>query len=626
MSSQNATKPNSCESIQVDTGEMKTDPLNILYKQSLKADRGGALFSAFSYPTKISPETIALFIASHTQPGDTVFDGFGGSGTTGLATLLCGRPSNELVKRAEKLGLPVNWGPRQAILSEVGVLGSFIARTLCKPPDPKLFRKAAEKLLKKAESQYKWMYQAWDLNGKQGYIRHIVWTDILKCPICQQTITVWNACVQRNPARISSCYTCVGCEEEIQIDTASRVTNLVDDDLLEQKRRTRTRKPAWIYGITGKNTWTRKIESSDLELIKRIENEKLPDSIPIEEIQWGDLYRSGYHKGITHLHHFYTRRNLIIFAKLWREVSKFPESLHDALRLWLLSYNAAHSTIMTRVVAKKQQKDLVVTGSQPGVLYISGLPVEKNILRGLKRKLNTFVKAFEITCESPGSVEVINKSCLSVNLPDNSIDYIFTDPPFGGNIPYAEINFINEAWLGKITDMYDEITVSKHQNKDIQDYEMLLEKAFTEAYRLLKDDGKITVIFHSATAEIWNALRNAYEKAGFKIDMTSVLDKTQGSFKQVTTTGAVCGDPVLLLRKGKQHENNNEISLCNAVNEVIQKAKDTDNPNELTPRRLYSRFITYLLHRNQAVPIDAERFYQLLNERTTICGGRAVGE
>lgn len=56
----------------------------------MRSTRGGPLFNAFPYPTKISPEAIALFIAPHTKPGDTVFDGFAGSGSTGIAAILCG--------------------------------------------------------------------------------------------------------------------------------------------------------------------------------------------------------------------------------------------------------------------------------------------------------------------------------------------------------------------------------------------------------------------------------------------------------------------------------------------------------------------------------------------------------
>ena len=95
---------------------------------------GGPLYGAFPYPTKIAPEAIALFIAAHTRPGDTVFDGFAGSGTTGLAALLCAEPSAELRRAATRAGLQVSWGPRRAILYELGALGAFVADTLTNPP------------------------------------------------------------------------------------------------------------------------------------------------------------------------------------------------------------------------------------------------------------------------------------------------------------------------------------------------------------------------------------------------------------------------------------------------------------------------------------------------------------
>src|SRR5690242_14756681 len=81
-----------------------------LYREPLKASRNGPLFSAFPYPTKISPETIAMFIASHTKPGDVVFDGFAGSGTTGIAVLLCAAPTETMREEAKNLGLAVQWG------------------------------------------------------------------------------------------------------------------------------------------------------------------------------------------------------------------------------------------------------------------------------------------------------------------------------------------------------------------------------------------------------------------------------------------------------------------------------------------------------------------------------------
>ena len=583
--------------------------LDILYERALPAKRTGPLYGAFSYPTKISPETIALFIASHTKPGDTVFDGFAGSGTTGLATLLCEDPPDELKNEAERLGLSVEWGARNAILYELGALGAFVGKTLTNPPDPKKFTTAAERILHEADEQDGWMYDAADPDGDNGAIRYAVWSDLLRCPGCRRKVTLWDACVSRNPASIDSVFTCPSCAHEASFDETERITEKLPDDLTGNHTVWRARQMARVYGVTGKKTWSRSPTKDDIALLNRIVQEPIPDCVPNVVIPWGDLYRRGYHQGITHLHHFYTRRNLIVFARLWERTGEYEESLRDALRLWLLSYNASHATIMTRVVAKSGQKDLVVTSAQPGVLYISGLPVEKNLFAGLRRKLRTIAGAFDVISGCRGKVQVHQKSSCEVDLPSESIDYVFTDPPFGGNIPYAEISFLNEAWLGHYTDRTDEIIVSDNQDKSIEDYQELLTTALAEVHRILKPSGQATLVFHSASAEVWNALQSAYTDARFNVECAGILDKAQGSFKQVTTAGAVRGDPVLLLSKYLTLADYSPDCVWDVAEQLSQVASLLD-PSEQTAQRLYSRLVSHFLATHQKVPLDAGEFYR----------------
>lgn len=583
--------------------------LNTLYERALPAKRTGPLYGAFPYPTKISPEAIALYIASHTKPGDTVFDGFAGSGTTGLAALLCENPSDELRAEADRLGLQVEWGARNAVLYELGALGSFIGKTLTSPPNPKSFRKAANQILSEAERDTGWMYEATDPDGRKGAIRHAVWSDLLRCPACRRQVTLWNSSVSLDPASIDSVFHCPHCGHEAGFDEVDRLTETVADDVTGGKTERRARKIARIYGVTGKTRWSRSPTKADMAVLDRIANEPIPDCVPNVLIPWGDLYRRGYHQGITHLHHFYTRRNLIVFSRLWELAGDYESSLRDALRFWLLSYNAAHATIMTRVVAKSGQKDLVVTSAQPGVLYISGLPVEKNLFAGLQRKLKTIVEAFSVIRGRTGKVEVCQKSSCKVELPDGCIDYVFTDPPFGGNIPYAEISFINEAWLGRYTDRSDEIIVSNSQQKSLAEYQDLLTTALSEVRRILKPEGQATLVFHSASAEVWNALQTAYTEAGLNVECAGLLDKTQGSFKQVTTSGAVRGDPVLLLGKDRVTENTAPDCVWRVAAQLSHDALSLD-PSEQTPQRLYSRLVSYFLASHQKVPLDADDFYR----------------
>ena len=62
-----------------------------------------------------------------------------------------------------------------------------------------------------------------------------------------------------------------------------------------------------------------------------------------------------------------------------------------------------------------------------------------------------------------------NKSSEELDERDNTIDFVFTDPPFGDFIPYAEVNQINELWLDKRTERKKEIIISASQNKGIDD-------------------------------------------------------------------------------------------------------------------------------------------------------------
>ena len=591
--------------------------LQVLYGEALPVTRTGALYNAFPYPTKISPEAIALYIASHTEPEDTVFDGFAGSGTTGLAALLCGDPPIQLRQEAFRLGLDPKWGPRNAILYEINALGAFVSQTLTNPPDPRQFQEAASQVLGDTKREFGWLYSASDPAGGNGSIRYVVWSDLLLCSNCESPVGLWDECVSVNPAQITSKFLCPSCNQNQSIGMLNRVLDHTYDDVLRQFTETRKRKMARIYGASGSNKWSREPNRQDLELLERVYAEDIPSCVPSVPIPWGDLYRRGYHHGISHVHHFYTRRNLIAFGRLWEKASAFSPQLRDALRFWLLSYNSSHATIMSRVIAKSGQRDLVVTGAQPGVLYVSGLPVEKNVFSGLERKLTSITGAFNTIHGRRGHVSVHEKSSRTIALPNASVDYIFADPPFGANIPYSEISILNESWLGRTTDVTDEAIVSKSQRKSVSNYQQILTDVFSEFNRILKPNGNATLVFHSASSNVWNALREAYSEAGFSVAQTGILDKKQGSFKQVTTNGSVKGDPILLLRKSFSKSPNPFLADTWNIAEKLRIEALSLELAEQTPERLYSRLVNYFLTQNQEVPIDAHEYYSWLIARQT---------
>lgn len=591
-----------------------------LYRKPLPASRTGVLYNAFSYPTKISPESIALFISTHTNPGDHVLDVFGGSGTTGIAAKLCDVPTAQMKEKAVELGLKPKWGPRKATVYELSVLGALIADVMCNPPCPDEFENAAKKFLKQAGDKLSWIWECKDPKGNIGTIRHVIWTDFLVCPKCEHETSYWEAAVKFAPLGLNKEFKCAGCRSKLMIDDCLRAEESVFDRVLETETKRRKRRMARVYGVTGSKNWHREPTSEDIALFDKVSEQPLSPDIPTESIQWGDLYRSGYHAGMTHIHHFYNDRNLFVFGWMWSMIDEFPNELRAALRFLLLSYNSSHSTLMSRVVIKKNQKDLVLTGAQSGVLYISGLPVEKNILRGIAKKLGTIVKAFKCVQGSKSQVSIVNRSSESISLDSESVDYMFTDPPFGDYIPYAEINQINEAWLGKTTERKGEVIISKSQKKGLDDYKFLLSRVFSESSRVLKPEGLATVVFHSSKAEVWRALSHAYLSAGFSLKATSILDKVQSSFKQTVSKVIVKGDPLLLLekvRRSNRETSSNNSTESTVLEDVIQTLSNAGSLKEKSPEWLYSRYVSLCMTRGEDVLIDARDFYELLDARLT---------
>jgi DNA modification methylase len=599
--------------------------LSAIYGEPIPSKRTGVLFNAHSYPTKINPLAVMACILAHTKPGDVVFDGFAGSGATGLGATLCGHVEQPSRAALESRIPSIEWGERNAVLYDLSELAAFLARSLLDAPDVDEFAPSAKSLLERLRKELSWMYEANDTDGSVGQVRHVLWTEHILCPACRRPMSFWDVAVETEPARIRDLAECQHCGETFKAGLAERVTETYWDDLTGAERKRRLRSPAYVYGITGRRRWKRSVKQEDLELLTRIAEVAVPDCVPIVRMlnsadeRWGYMHRRGYHFGIEYIHDFYTRRNLLTVAKAWELTYEYPEHLQDALRFWISSYNSSHSTLMTRVVCKKSSDDFVLSGAQPAALYVGGLPVEKNVIAGLQRKLATITKAFAETAGRTNAVSVTCGSCLNTSLADESVDYIFTDPPFGDNIQYSEVNFISEAWLGRFTKADEEAVVSPVQGKSVSDYGELLLAAFIEAHRVLKPGKFMTVAFHSTQPDVWEALRSAWERAGFEIVATSILDKEQTSFKQTTTQGAAQKDPLILLRKPEQASVIDLLSRREPIDywEIVDaRIQLKSTPLDLAAKRhLFSYLVTVCLERGIPIPYSAQEFYAELDGR-----------
>ena len=187
----------------------------------------------------------------------------------------------------------------------------------------------------------------------------------------------------------------ISSKEEKNFDKQIR-PNLFDDFIGQEVLR-RKLVPWMTYGKTGKKNWRRKSIKDDIgEDSYDFSNLNVPirKMMDSEEENWGELHRSGYHKGMNYVHQFYTARNLWVIAKIKLLIEAEDPGVQPALMLWLSSYISTHATLMTRVVCKKGSKDLTTTSKETATMYVSNLPVEKNIISGLEYKLKSFCKGF----------------------------------------------------------------------------------------------------------------------------------------------------------------------------------------------------------------------------------------
>ncbi len=100
------------------------------YAADVSEGKNHPIFSAHTYFTKVPHAAIMRFILHYTQPGDTVFDGFAGTGMTGVAAQLCETPNNSVKHLIANNNKSIKWGKRNAICIDLSPLAGLITLRL----------------------------------------------------------------------------------------------------------------------------------------------------------------------------------------------------------------------------------------------------------------------------------------------------------------------------------------------------------------------------------------------------------------------------------------------------------------------------------------------------------------
>jgi predicted RNA-binding Zn-ribbon protein involved in translation (DUF1610 family) len=225
------------------TDEYKREP----FAADVSEGKNDPIYNAHSYHTKVPHKAIMRYILHYTEPGDIIFDGFCGTGMTGVAAQMCGNPDTdpEFKLKIETEMPGVKWGARKAILNDLSPAATFIAYNYNTPVDVAEFEKEANRILDKCEAELGWMYETYhvDENGNQvhdmtgpvkGKINYTVWSDVFICPNCGSEIVFWDVAVDRDAGGIKNTFGCNNCGIKLKKTDCDRAVELIFDDGLNE--------------------------------------------------------------------------------------------------------------------------------------------------------------------------------------------------------------------------------------------------------------------------------------------------------------------------------------------------------------------------------------------------------
>ena len=612
-----ADKPYRRKPFAVDVSEGKTHPV----------------YRAHGYHTKVPHLAIVPSILHYTEPGDLVLDGFAGTGMTGVAAQWCGTAPESYRKKLEaewaKEGFDApKWNHRRTILNDLSPVAGFIAANYGLPFDLDAFAEVGRALLDEVEAELGWMYETLHSDGEnRGRIDYTVWSEVFSCPDCTGEVVFTDEALDQASGRVRDVFPCPQCGSELTKRRLERLYESRFDPLINATIRLPKRKPVMIVYSLDDVAYRKQPDASDLGTLERIVRMPLPPEVPSDLIppmhMTHERARMEY-SGVTYLHHFFLPRAAQALAAMWRRANAHPDIRIRHMLLYLVEQAIWGMSILNRYQPIQHGR---LGGSQvnrqlTGVYYVASQISEVSPRYNLANKLSRLVKTFtHAPARQPSGCITTASTTASLGIPDSSVDYIFTDPPFGENIYYADLNFLVESWHGVLTNAAPEAIVDRFKKKGLPDYQRLMQRCFEEYRRVLKPGRWMTVVFHNSRNAVWTAIQEAMLAAGFVVADVRTMDKQQGSYRQVTST-AVKQD--LVISAYKPNDGLEErFTLTRGAEEgvwdflrthlgqlpvFVAREGRIEVVNERQPHLLFDRMVAFHVLRNVTVPLSIGEF------------------
>ena len=565
------------------------------YVGGLSSTTRHPVYSFHPYHTKVPPDIIRALIEHYTQPGDLVMDGFCGSGMTGVAAREAGR---------------------NAILIDLCPVAGFISAINCRTHNWLRAIAALQDIIDSSKRVWGHFYLT-EENGRELVVNYFVWSDVFSCPECVYEFPFFPHGVIHygNKVETRKTFPCPFCGVELNVRRVERVLTY----------KGKKRALVWVNAGSRRNRINREPSDYDLSLARQLEDVVPNAWFPLDPID-SDGYSAKLaqlgNKAITDVSCFLSRRNLIIFADLWDRVSRIQDALIKQL------CQATLTSIFT--VVSERQGYFGGGGGMSGNLYMPIVRMEKNIYHSLRRKLKKLEKAESAKTKYGSHVIVATQSTTSLaSIPNATVDYVYTDPPFGANIIYSEMNLVLEGWLQIKTNDGPEAVINTTRERGFDEYAMLMRECFSEYYRALKPGRWMTVEFHSTKASVWNLIQNAIGESGFIIAQIGVLDKGSTTILADIRPGAAKYDLIIsAYRPSTDFERRfleqagSEDGVWAFIRQYLEQVLvvvEQDGSLEVVAERqaylLFDRMVAFHIQRGATVPLSAAEFYAGLRER-----------
>lgn len=545
--------------------------------EGISAGKNTYTYDAHTYHTKVPPQGIAEVLRRYLPEGGLVLDPFAGSGMTGVA--------------ARTLGLDV-------VLNELSPAASFIADRFTHSIDPATFMDAVDAICSHLAALRTQLYSTSCREcGKDAEILYTVWSYRVSCNYCSHEFVLWDHCRQYGRTvrdhKILGAFPCPQCSRQLRKGQLPRTTAV----------------PVLLgYKCCSRVQIEHPLSDVDHARLQRIASGSYSVSgfTPVNELPDGVNLRQPRRHGLTSVDRFYTPRNLAAMSALWREI-------HTIVDDELAGFVAFAFTSLYQRVTKLSEFRFWGGSGNTARFNVPFIFNEANVFATFERKAKTIRDHLETSARAYSGRAVVRTGSATdiAFLPDESVDLIFTDPPFGANINYSEMNFLWESWLGAFTNNTKEAIINRSQNKDVARYGELMADSLRECHRVLRNEHWMVLVFMNSSQEVWQVLRDAVVAAGFTICRVDIFDKQHGTFKQFVSENTAGCDLLLHCRKEANARSpataRSVASSPSAVRDFLEKRRGVvptvpflhvRRDDEIDFRMLYSEFVAERLSEN----------------------------